>query len=251
MNFRSRSKGTFLFARQANNIFNVVSRNESMEKGGWKVALAEIVEGVLRDDRSFVRKCESKLRHTRCVWNGSDCKSALLGPNHARLSTKLSRSQQNLRNRGATRGGGVAARCVETTSCSRTKKLVDGGGFVMREKGVELFFSKMKDEMESIMEEQKLLFNCFFLFSYRHLFFSWGKICVSFRFWIYCLWIAWDNVIFLIGKIRTALVFFITDSRKFSFSLSRLTIKLVFQNSCNSSSVNKFPSFKITDRRYR
>lgn len=54
--------------------------------------------------------------------------------------------------------------------------------FVMREKGVELFFSKMKDEMESIMEEQKLLFNCFFLFSYRHLFFSWGKICVSFRF---------------------------------------------------------------------
>lgn len=54
--------------------------------------------------------------------------------------------------------------------------------FVMREKGVELFFSKIKDEMESIMEEQKLLFNCFFLFSYRHLFFSWGKICVSFRF---------------------------------------------------------------------
>lgn len=128
---RDQKGRSFLLVKQI--IFNVVSRNESMEKGGWKVALAEIVEGVLRDDRSFVRKCESKLRHTRCVWNGSDCKSALLGPNHARLSTKLSRSQQNLRNRGATRGGGVAARCVETTSCSRTKKLVDGGGEGIRD----------------------------------------------------------------------------------------------------------------------
>lgn len=69
-----------------------------------------------------------KARHTRLFEMGASRKAALLGRNHARLSTKPSRSQQNLRNGGTTRGGCVAAPRVATTSCYYVRKHVEGSG---------------------------------------------------------------------------------------------------------------------------
>lgn len=69
-------------------------------------------------------KEQSKGRHTRLFAMEANRKTALLDCNHAQLSSKPPRSQQNLRNGGTTRGGGVTLPRVATTSYCRTKKLL-------------------------------------------------------------------------------------------------------------------------------
>lgn len=174
-----------------------MNRNESVEKG-VEITLAEpawIVEGFSETTglRESVNQ-RSKLRHTRLFETG-----AIVSPHCSAAITRDCRQSCRGHNKtygiGEPRGVAASRRDASRRPRAAERRNLSTGvekKFVMRElkewwnwrEGNRSVFSKMKDEMESIMEEQKLLFNCFFLVSYRHLFFSWERICVSFRFWI-------------------------------------------------------------------
>ena len=109
-----RFEGTFLREGVNEESSNNNNRIRVDRERGWEIIVA----------RGTGAKERCKPRDTRLFEMEACRKTALLGRNHARLSTKPSRSQQNLRNGGTTRGGCVAAPRVATTSCYYVRKHV-------------------------------------------------------------------------------------------------------------------------------